>query len=179
MANSVRLALCSLGVRARFDWVPTDANISDTPSRVSRKADMSEAEEAAWNLLELPSEDGWTPMIFPSVSALHTYDACAQLVPHKRTHTYTRVQGSSEKSPSGAAHTQTPNHLLPFPFSSRIISSRFVPYRIALYRFVSFRMSRSSRSIARFVRSSRSNGSQRAGWGLIGGVSIATLRSRV
>jgi hypothetical protein len=104
MANSVRLALCSLGVRARFDWVPTEANISDTPSRVSRKADMSEAEEAAWNLLELPSKDGWTPMIFPSVSALHTYDACAQLVPHKRTRTYTRAQGCSEKPPPGAAH---------------------------------------------------------------------------
>ncbi len=104
MANSVRLALCSLGVWARFDWVPTDANIADTPSWVSRKADMSSVEEAAWNLLGLPSEDEWTPMVFPSVSALHTYDACAQLVPHKRTRTYTRVQGSSEKSPPGAAH---------------------------------------------------------------------------
>ena len=49
MANSVRLALCSLGVRARFDWVPTDANIADTPSRVSQKADMSSVEESAWN----------------------------------------------------------------------------------------------------------------------------------
>ncbi len=49
MANSVRLALCSLGVRARFDWVPTDANIADTPSRVSLKEDMSSVEEAAWN----------------------------------------------------------------------------------------------------------------------------------
>ena len=116
MANSVRLALCSLGVRARFDWVLTDANIADTPSRVSRKADMSSVEEAVWNLLGLPSEDEWTPMVFPSVSSLHTYDTCAQLVPHKRTRTYTRVQGSSEKSPSGAAHAQTPNHLLPFPF---------------------------------------------------------------
>jgi hypothetical protein len=104
MANSVRLALCSLGVRARFDWVPTDANISDTPSRVSRKADMSKVEEAAWNLLELPSEDGWTPMVFPSASALRTYDACAQLVPHRRTRTYTRTQGYSEKPPPGAAH---------------------------------------------------------------------------
>jgi len=104
MANSVRLALCSLGARARFDWVPTDANISDTPSRVSRKADMSKVEEAAWNLLELPSEDGWTPMVFPSASALRTYDACAQLVPHRRTRTYTRTQGYSEKLPPGAAH---------------------------------------------------------------------------
>ena len=34
MANSVRLALCSLGVRSRFNWVPTDANIADTHSRV-------------------------------------------------------------------------------------------------------------------------------------------------
>jgi len=104
MANSVRLALCSLGVRARFDWVPTDANISDTPSRVSRKADMSKAEEAAWNLLELPNEDGWTPMVFPSASALRTYDACAQLVPHRQTRTYIRAQGYSEKPPPGAAH---------------------------------------------------------------------------
>jgi hypothetical protein len=31
MANSVRLAICSLGVRERFDWVPTGANIADTP----------------------------------------------------------------------------------------------------------------------------------------------------
>ena len=104
MANSVRLAMCSLGVRARFNWVQTDANIADTPSRVSRKADMSSVEEATWNLLGLPSEDEWTPMVFPSVSALHTYDTCAKLVPHKWTRTYTRVQGSSEKSPPGTAH---------------------------------------------------------------------------
>jgi hypothetical protein len=88
MANSVRLALCSRGVQSFFDWVPTDANIADTTSRVSRKADMSSVEEAAWNLLGLPSEDEWTPMVFPLVSALHTYDACAHLVPHKRTRTY-------------------------------------------------------------------------------------------
>ncbi len=35
---------------------------------------------------------------------LHTYDTCAQLVPHKRTRTYTRVQGSSEKSPPETTH---------------------------------------------------------------------------
>ncbi len=55
-------------------------------------------------LLGLPSEDERTLMVFPSVSALHTYDAFAQLVPHNRTRTYTRVQGPSEKSPPGAAH---------------------------------------------------------------------------
>ena len=88
MANSVRLAIRSLGVLSRFNGVPTDANIADTPSRVSRKADMSSVEEAAWNPLGLPNEDEWTPMVFPLVSALHTYDACAHLVPHKRTRTY-------------------------------------------------------------------------------------------
>jgi|LauGreDrversion2_3_1035106.scaffolds.fasta_scaffold235517_2 hypothetical protein len=65
---------------------------------------MRSIEEAAWNLLGLPGEDEWTPMVFPSVPALRTYDACAQLVPHTRTRTYTRVRGSSEKSLHGAAH---------------------------------------------------------------------------
>ncbi len=69
---------------------------------------MSKVEEAAWNLLEVPSEDGWTPMVFPSASALRTYDACAQLVPHKRTRTYTHAQGYSEKPPfRGSARVDT------------------------------------------------------------------------
>ena len=51
-------------------------------------------------------EDGWTPMVFPSASALRTYDA--QLVPHKRTRTYTRAQGYSEKPPfRGSARVDT------------------------------------------------------------------------
>ena len=88
-------------------------------------------------------EDGWTPMVFPSASALRTYDACAQLVPHKRTRTYTRAQGYSEKPPLPGQRTRRhPTIRYLFPFSSRIISSRFVLCRIVLCRFVSFRMSR-------------------------------------
>jgi|LauGreDrversion2_3_1035106.scaffolds.fasta_scaffold496494_1 hypothetical protein len=58
-------------------------------------------------------EDEWTPMVFPSVpAALRTYDACAQLVSHTRTRTYTRVRGSSEKSIHGAAHAYQPTPLI-------------------------------------------------------------------
>jgi hypothetical protein len=88
MANSVRLAICSFGVRERFDWVPTGANIADTPSRVSKIADMITVEMTGWDLLQLPSEEAWTPMVFPTASDLNTYDACSHLVPHMRTRTY-------------------------------------------------------------------------------------------
>ena len=44
MANAVQMALCGLDVRAHFEWVPSDANISDIPSRVDSISEMDQDE---------------------------------------------------------------------------------------------------------------------------------------
>ena len=36
MENAVQMALCGLEVRAHFEWVPPDANVSDIASREER-----------------------------------------------------------------------------------------------------------------------------------------------
>ena len=100
MANSVQLALCALGVRAHFDWVPTGANIADTPSRVSRASEMTALESHAWRANQLPPEDEWDTMVFPSVADLASYDCFDQLLPRGGTRCYTPAtrRGRHEKS---------------------------------------------------------------------------------
>ena len=99
MANSVQLALCALGSRVHFEWVPTGANIADTPSRVSCVADMTEAEGEAWEELKLPSEGEWDQMVFPSASDLASYDIFDQLLPQDHVLRYGgRAEGETDPS---------------------------------------------------------------------------------
>ena len=99
MANSVQLALCALGSRVHFEWVPTGANIADTPSRVSCVADMTEAEGEAWEELKLPSEGEWDQMVFPSASDLASYDIFDQLLPQDHVRRYGgRAEGETDPS---------------------------------------------------------------------------------
>ena len=88
MANSVQLALCALGARAYFEWVPTEANIADTPSRVSRVEDMDAKEQYAWTTLGLPGQNAWDVMILPLPHTLHSYDSFNHLLQHEDTISY-------------------------------------------------------------------------------------------
>jgi hypothetical protein len=65
MANAVQMALCGLDVRAHFEWVPSDANISDIPSRVDSISEMDQDERKVWTELGLPGEGEWDAMRFP------------------------------------------------------------------------------------------------------------------
>ena len=40
MANAVQMVLCGLYVRAHFEWVPSDAKVSNIPSRVDSVGGM-------------------------------------------------------------------------------------------------------------------------------------------
>ena len=77
MANAVQMALCGLEVRAHFVWVPSDANISDIPSRVDSVSGMDTDERKVchiWTELELPGEGEWDVMRFPTREQLDRFE---------------------------------------------------------------------------------------------------------
>ena len=78
MANAVQMALCGLDVRAHFKWVPSDANISDIPSRVDSISEMDQDERKVWTELGLPGEGEWDAMRFPPREQLDKFDCFLQ-----------------------------------------------------------------------------------------------------
>ena len=78
MANAVQMALCGLEVWAHFEWVPSDANISDIPSRVDSVSSMNQVESKVWAALKLPGEGDWDVMRFPSREQLEGFECFLQ-----------------------------------------------------------------------------------------------------
>ena len=74
MANAVQMALCGLEVRAHFEWVPSDANISDFLSRVDSVSGMDQVESKVWAAVKLPGEGDWDAMRFPSREQLDGFE---------------------------------------------------------------------------------------------------------
>ena len=78
-------------------------------------------------LLGLPNEDERTLMVFPSVSVLHTYDACDQLVPHNGL-ARTLVYKDLARSPLPGQRTRR-HPTIRYLF-------RFVSYSLVLFRYL-------------------------------------------
>ena len=74
MANAVQMALCGLEVQAHFEWVPSDANVSDIPSRVDSVSGMDTQERRVWKDLGLPGEGEWDAMQFPTREQLDSFE---------------------------------------------------------------------------------------------------------